>query len=207
MWAFCKCFFPLIAVCFRRTISLSFQILHKTLVSAAFLFVLYWDCRECCVKTNRQFFHVTMFAVSSRVSTSAQFSSAGGSIELPLTLFTHARSTSADAIRMTVSTTSPNGLLLWQGQGPNAPRAGRDYISLLLVNGRVVFRWTSFIGCDLRNHVILLLPLLTTAFGRKSFSSQPLLVVAQNICNVAKFLLVPIPWKKLHWNCVHIGSI
>ena len=80
-----------------------------------------------------------MFLVSRQVSTSALYSISGGTIELPATTFVHTRA-SPDIIRLTVSTTYANGLLLWQGQKPTGIRSGRDFIALLLNNGHVVFR-------------------------------------------------------------------
>ena len=43
-------------------------------------------------------------------------------------------------IELTVNTRDPEGLLFWQGQDVTVDGAGKDYVALALVDGRVEFR-------------------------------------------------------------------
>src|SRR6218665_1616320 len=73
--------------------------------------------------------------------TSAQFTAASSYVELAPRLLVHSGVTE-EVIRMTVTTTSADGILLWQDQVlPTSSRGGRrDFIALALENGYLVFR-------------------------------------------------------------------
>jgi len=79
------------------------------------------------------------------LSTSAEFSSSGGFIELPRSLFTHSEH-SEETIEMAVITDQPDGLLLWQGQTDveSSRSNGKDFIAVVVNSGRVQFRFRSF---------------------------------------------------------------
>ena len=54
-----------------------------------------------------------------------------------------------EVIEMTVSTDQSDGLLLWHGQRPSVRGRGKDYLSLALHGGKVVFRsvgWKDRVG-------------------------------------------------------------
>jgi len=64
----------------------------------------------------------------------------GGSYaELPAQLLRQRSTMTPDNIRLTITTTQLNGVILWLSQGPSDAR-GQDYLALTVVNGRVVFR-------------------------------------------------------------------
>ena len=79
------------------------------------------------------------------VSTAGEFSSSGGFIELPRSLFRHSED-SEETIEMTVVTDQPNGLLLWQGQTASRSSNSKDFIAVVVDNGKVQFRSRLF-GC------------------------------------------------------------
>jgi dystroglycan 1 len=77
--------------------------------------------------------------ITMPVTTAAQFSSSGGYVELPSSLFTHQRTPAEETIKLTVTTRQSSGLLLWQGQKSTGTRH-KDYFAITLDNGRVLFR-------------------------------------------------------------------
>jgi hypothetical protein len=62
-----------------------------------------------------------------------------GYVELSRDLMPHEASRVEEAIELTLTTTQPNGIILWHGQPPSTPAEGKDYVALLLDRGRVVF--------------------------------------------------------------------
>jgi Laminin G domain len=80
--------------------------------------------------------------VVREVTTSAQFPGGDGSIELPSALMVH-RKGASDTIRITITTTRPDGLILWRGQKPTSSSRSKDYIALFLINGYVTLRYCS----------------------------------------------------------------
>jgi len=73
------------------------------------------------------------------MSAAAEFSSSGGFMEMPRSLFTHGDN-SAETIELTVVTDQPNGLLLWQGQTAPSDNS-KDFIGVVVRNGKVQFRF------------------------------------------------------------------
>lgn len=78
--------------------------------------------------------------------TSAEFTASSSSssyVEIPQRMLVH-HSSREEVIRMTVRTTSADGVLLWQSQedtGAGGSGAGKDFIALSLENGLVVFSY------------------------------------------------------------------
>jgi len=94
------------------------------------------------------------------VSTSAEFSSSGGFIELPQSVFAHSDD-GEEMVEMTVITAQPDGLLLWQSQTASeespASTSDKDFIAVVLSNGRVQFRcFCSFACCNASNCAVYL---------------------------------------------------
>ena len=82
---------------------------------------------------------VPSYIPGTSIGTSAGF--LGNSyIEMPLRLLPHRNSQVEEVIEMTVRTDEANGLLLWHGQTPEVRGWGKDYLSVALHSGHVVFR-------------------------------------------------------------------
>ncbi|KAK2193775.1 hypothetical protein NP493_5g02050 [Ridgeia piscesae] len=77
---------------------------------------------------------------STSIGTSAGFRG-DGYVELPLRLLPHRSSQVEEVIEMTVSTDQSDGLLLWHGQKPTVRGRGKDYLSVALHGGKVVFSY------------------------------------------------------------------
>ena len=75
-----------------------------------------------------------------RIGESVQFAKFGY-LELPSTTFPHISSQSEEEIRLTVQTDQSHGLLFYQGQLPNQPGRGLDYIAIAIHSGYVSFRY------------------------------------------------------------------
>ncbi|KAI0242624.1 Basement membrane-specific heparan sulfate proteoglycan core protein [Lamellibrachia satsuma] len=79
-------------------------------------------------------------AESASIGSSAGFHG-NGYVELPLHLLPHRSSQVEEVIEMTVTTRQPDGLLLWHGQKPNTQGRGKDYLSVAIHAGKVVFSY------------------------------------------------------------------
>ncbi|XP_012944719.1 basement membrane-specific heparan sulfate proteoglycan core protein [Aplysia californica] len=74
-----------------------------------------------------------------QVTNSAEF--LGNSYaEFPRNFLPHRRQQTRETIRLTLTTTEPSGLLLWQGQKAGE-QGGKDYLSMALNDGYVEFRY------------------------------------------------------------------
>jgi len=64
-----------------------------------------------------------------------------GWIELPKELLPHRSATVEEVIEITVSTSEPYGLIFWHGQQPEVSGRGKDFLSLAVLDGKVVFSY------------------------------------------------------------------
>ncbi|CAN9515659.1 unnamed protein product [Ophioblennius macclurei] len=64
-----------------------------------------------------------------------------GYIALPKSIFPRSAHDSSETIEMEISTSSSDGLILWQGVEPGEHGKGKDFISLGLQNGHIVFSY------------------------------------------------------------------
>ncbi|XP_028266709.1 basement membrane-specific heparan sulfate proteoglycan core protein isoform X11 [Parambassis ranga] len=64
-----------------------------------------------------------------------------GYIALPKTIFPRSAHDSPETIELEINTSSSEGLILWQGVEPGEHGKGKDFISLGLQNGHLVFRY------------------------------------------------------------------
>ncbi|XP_026867788.2 LOW QUALITY PROTEIN: basement membrane-specific heparan sulfate proteoglycan core protein [Electrophorus electricus] len=62
-------------------------------------------------------------------------------LALPKPMFTRSSPDSPETIQLEINTASPNGLILWQGVEPGEQGRGKDFISLGLQNGHLVFSY------------------------------------------------------------------
>ena len=85
---------------------------------------------------------LSLHFAGTSIGTSAGFRG-DGYVELPLRLLPHRSSQVEEVIEMTISTDQSDGLLLWHGQRPSVRGRGKDYLSLALHGGKVVFRSVS----------------------------------------------------------------
>lgn len=78
---------------------------------------------------------LVLFSVSA-VGEAASFEGEGY-MELPGDLYSEHEE---QVLEMTVTTTSPDGLIFWQGQEAGRSGHGQDYISISVQEGHAVFR-------------------------------------------------------------------
>lgn len=91
------------------------------------------------VEIMRRTLQYTPPIAGASIGSSAGFHG-NGYVELPLHLLPHRSSQVEEVIEMTVTTRQPDGLLLWHGQKPNTQGRGKDYLSVAIHAGKVVFR-------------------------------------------------------------------
>lgn len=85
----------------------------------------------------------TLTSAEFMASSSGNSSGSSSYVEIPQSMLVH-HTAREEVIRMTVTTTSADGVLLWQGQEETGAggSAGKDFLALSLENGAVVFRYT-----------------------------------------------------------------
>lgn len=76
----------------------------------------------------------------SKIETNVRFDG-NGYVELGHELLPHDSPLSTESIEFSVSTLEDNALLLWHGQPPTTQGRGKDYVSIALENGHVVFSY------------------------------------------------------------------
>ena len=79
----------------------------------------------------------------AELGTAAAFSE-GSYMELRKDLFTHGLTT--EVVQLKLTTSRPEGLILWHGQNPHTSGRNKDFIALAVEQGRLVFR---FVICNL----------------------------------------------------------
>uniref|UniRef100_A0AAQ5ZDB4 Heparan sulfate proteoglycan 2 n=1 Tax=Amphiprion ocellaris TaxID=80972 RepID=A0AAQ5ZDB4_AMPOC len=85
-------------------------------------------------------FYFTVFFVDSPYQYAAHFDN-DGYIALPKSIFPRSAHDSPETIEMEINTSSPEGLILWQGVEHGEHGKGKDFISLGLQNGHLVFSY------------------------------------------------------------------
>uniref|UniRef100_A0A3B5AWQ0 Heparan sulfate proteoglycan 2 n=1 Tax=Stegastes partitus TaxID=144197 RepID=A0A3B5AWQ0_9TELE len=86
------------------------------------------------------FFFFTVFFVDSPYQYAAHFNN-DGYIALPKSIFPRSAHDSPETIEMEINTGSSEGLILWQGVEHGEHGKGKDFISLGLQNGHLVFSY------------------------------------------------------------------
>lgn len=77
--------------------------------------------------------------IGSQIETSSNFDGTGY-IELPQDFLPHDSPLSTETVEFGVTTHEENALLFWHGQPQGTPGRGKDYMSVAIENGRVVYR-------------------------------------------------------------------